>query len=411
MAHSKISLSVLLLSAFIDYAGIAIVFTIFAFLLFDPALHFLPVDTSETVRGLWLGFLIALHPLMQFFSAPVCGALSDRRGRKTLMQGTILLAVVGYFLAVLGVHMQSLLLLALYRILTGIGAGNSSVIAAMVADLSLPSEKARNFGLLSMSMGGGFIVAPLLSSFLTNHFGYIVPFYFPFVLVLLNYWLVVSQLKETVIEKRAAKWSLFQSFTMIRSAFFMKSLRFLFLTHLLFSIGWSFFVEFSAVFLRKQFDFDAGDTGIFYGYGALFYALSAGLLTFPMVKRFGARRILFFGLLMSGLSVLSMLTIHSRLLLWFFVPVAQLFFSFVYPATSTVISDTVSDQMQGEAMGIYHAVNALALGISPFFVGSFVGPHPRSAVFIGGVMMLLASLVFGLFHESQPQEETPLVEG
>ena len=411
MKKNNLSLSVLLLSAFIDYAGIAIVFTIFAFLLFDPSLHFLPAETSETVRGIWLAGLIALHPLMQFFSAPVCGSLSDRRGRKTLMKGTILIAVVGYLMAVIGVHMQSLIFLALYRILTGIGAGNSSVISAMVADISKPAEKAKNFGLLGMSMGAGFIIAPFLSSMLTKHFGYIVPFYFPLGLVLINYWLVVTKLDETVTERRSGKLGLFCALTMMRRAVEMKSLRFVFLTHLLFSIGWSFFVEFSAVFLRKQFDFDASDTGIFYGYGAVFYALSAGLLIFPMVKRFGARRILFAGLLMSGLGVLTMLTIHSRTFLWLYIPFAQMFFSFVYPATSTIISDTVSDKAQGEAMGIYQGVSALALGISPFFVGSFVGPHPNIAVFIGGIMILLASVVFGVFHRPIPQEERPLVEG
>lgn len=76
------SFLVLLLSGFINYAGIAIVYPIFAFLLFDTDMLFFAEGTSDAIRGLWLGILIALYPIMQFFGAPVLGALSDLRGRK-----------------------------------------------------------------------------------------------------------------------------------------------------------------------------------------------------------------------------------------------------------------------------------------------------------------------------------------
>ena len=281
----------------------------------------------------------------------------------------------------------------------------------MTADLSAPEEKAKNFGLMSMSMGAGFIVAPFLSSVLTKQFGYIVPFYFPLLLVLLNLALVVWKLPETVLEKSFEKISAFRAVTMIRRAFEMTDLRFVFLTHLVFSIGWSFFIEFISLFLRSQFGFDASDTGLFYGFGAVFYALSAGLLIFPLIKWAGANRVLFTGLFMSGVSVLGMLLIHTRFVLWLYIPVAQLFLSFIYPATSTVISNTASEKVQGEALGISHAVNALALGISPFFVGTFVGPHPNIAVVVGGGTMIIASLVFGLFHCRRPRSAKPQVEG
>ncbi|MCH9704369.1 MAG: MFS transporter, partial [Chlamydiae bacterium] len=315
----KSALSVLYFSAFIDYAGVAIVFTLFTFLLFDPTLHFLPFGTSDATRGLVLAILTALHPLAQFFSAPICGVLSDKRGRKSLMKSTVLLQVVGYSLAVFAVISQNIWLLVLYRLLTGIGAGNSSVIAAMVGDLSTPENKAKHFGLLSMSMALGFIVAPLFSSLLSAYFGILVPFCLPLALVILNYILVRTKLQESLVQKSSKKLSPFVALTMIRRSFDMKHLRFVFLAHLLFSIGWSFFVEFNGVFLRAHFAFSAVDMGLFYGYGALFYAFSAALFILPMVKRFGATRVLFLGLLLSGLSVLGMLTFHSRLILWLYV--------------------------------------------------------------------------------------------
>ncbi|MFN0065759.1 MAG: MFS transporter [Chlamydiales bacterium] len=396
--HKKISLSVLFLSAFIDYAGVAIVFTIFAFLLFDPALSFFPPEASEWTRGMWLGVLIALHPLMQFFSSPILGAVSDLRGRKKPLIWSLVISLVGYFFAIVGVHYESLWFLAFYRILAGIGAGNSSILSATVSDLSTSEEKAKNFGFLSMSMGAGFIIAPLLGGFLSKHFGYVIPFFFPFLLVILNLLLVVWRLQETRPVATLKRIGIFQSFTMMQRAFKIKELRFLYLSLLFFSIGWSFFIEFISLFLRKQYGFTAHETGIFYGYGAIFYAVCSGFLIFPVIRRITATRAFLWSMFLAGVSIIALLFIQSRILLWAYVPIAELFLAFVYPAATTVISLTAAESEQGEAIGISHAVNALALGISPFFVGSFVGPYPQAAVWIGGGMMIVASLIFGLYY-------------
>jgi DHA1 family tetracycline resistance protein-like MFS transporter len=90
----KPSLYIALFVAFIDYMGVGLIYPLFSSMLFDPELSLVSLETSEGMCGLWLGILIALMPLAQFFSAPVWGAFSDNKGRKNPLQLSIFVALL-----------------------------------------------------------------------------------------------------------------------------------------------------------------------------------------------------------------------------------------------------------------------------------------------------------------------------
>lgn len=398
----------LLLSGFIDYAGIALVYPIFAYLLFDPSYHFFTPETSDAIKGLWLGVLIALYPLMQFFSSPVLGALSDRKGRKRLLLISLVISFSGYLFAIWGVLNHSLFYLALYRILVGIGAGNGSIISASVADLSTKETKGRNFGLLSMSFGAGFTIAPFFGGFLVNSYGYLIAFVLPLALVLLNALLVIWKLHDSCKPVPGSKVSLFMSFSLLKRAASFVSLKGLFLSLLIFTIGWAFFTEFCTLFLVDRFDFKPEATGVYFGFAGLCYALSAGFLAPMIAKKIGAGRALCLSQLLSGVGIMALIFIRTPLALWIYTPLLEFLMSFVYPTTSTVISNRVSSKVQGEAMGIYQAINALAIALSPFFGGALVGAYPWVIVVVGGVIMSLGGVAFLLYHRPHT-EGVPLI--
>jgi MFS transporter, DHA1 family, tetracycline resistance protein len=404
--QKKSTLFLLMLSAFIDYAGVAMVFTVFAFLLFDPSLHFFTKEISLATRGLWLGVLTALHPLFQFLSAPVYGALSDLRGRRRLMIISLLFSLVGYACAILGVWMENLGMLALYRILVGLGAGNCSLINAIVADISSQKEKARHFGYMSMSLGVGFTVAPFLSGVITRHFGYLFPFILPLILVIANLILVIRWLPETHPVQKEGMVHPLRALFLVKKAWDFKHLRALFLSLLFFSTGWSFFYEFAALYLKAFYDFSPKETGYFYGYSALFYSISAGVFVYPVTKWFEINRALVFTMFASGFLLLGIFFLPSSFFIWLYVPFFQIALAFVYPTLSTVISNSVSDDQQGEVYGIYHAVIAFAMAISPAFAGGAIGVKPALCVLFGGAMMLVAGIVnWLLYYRFLPQEQ------
>ncbi|MCC5831769.1 MAG: MFS transporter [Chlamydiales bacterium] len=399
MRNRKLTLAILLLSGFIDYAGVAIVYPLLAYLLFDPHFHFLPIDASITVRGLWLGILIALHPLFQFFFSPIFGSLSDLRGRKRLLILTFWVSLFGYGLAIFGMHYQNLLLIALFRIFTGIGGGNCSIVSAITADISTHENKAKHFGLLNMSFGAGFTLGPFLGGVMGESFGLTAPFVTAFILVLINLLLVQWKLAETRSVFIPGRVRFFSSFYQIREAARMPELRFIFLGLMIFSLGWSFFTEFVPLFLIDRYQFNPAQIGAYYGYTGAFYSLSAGLLIYPITRRLGIQRALVISMLFSGIYLLLFLKIDSSLLLWLYLPLLQFFLAFAYPAIAALISNKVSDERQGEVMGIYQSVIALALTITPFCSGSLVGSYPFLTVLVSGVLMASAACTVMLQRE------------
>lgn len=398
----RVSFITVLFSEFIDYAGVAIAYPLFAYMLFEPSLHFLPEGTSNQVRGMWLGILLALYPLLQFFCAPIFGTLSDLRGRKKLLCWTRGLAVLGYGLAYLGCLFESISLLALYRICVGVSAGNCSIVSAIVADISLPENKAKNYGLLNMAFGAGFTLGPFLGGMLFHYVDLSTPFLTAMCLVGLNWVLVTWLFRETLTSPRKGKIGLFDSISRIKQAIAMRELRFLFLTLLVFSFGWSFFTEFIPIFLIDHYAMTPAFIGWYYGYVGFFYAISAGFLIYPSIRRLKMEKALGLSMLFSGIYLCFFLMIEDKRLLLLYLPLSQFFLSFPYPVICALISNRVNAERQGEAMGIYQAVIALALTITPLCGGFVVGNHPYLAVLVSGILMVAAALIYTFLKDEVP---------
>jgi len=400
--HNRASFLTVLFSEFMDYAGVAIAYPLFAYMLFEPTLHFLPAHTPNDVRGIWLGILLALHPFMQLISAPIFGMLSDWMGRKKLLCWTRGLAIIGYGIAFLGCQFESIALVAVYRVFVGLAAGNCSIVSAVIADISLPENKAKNYGLLNMAFGAGFTLGPFLGGLLFHYSHLSTPFLAALFLAFLN-WVVVSwKFKETLIQPRKVKIGIFAAVSQIKKGIAMRELRFLFLTLLIFSFGWSFFTEFIPVFLIDRYNMGPSKIGWFYGYISFFYALSAGFLIYPFIRKFNMERSLTFSMLGAGVYLWLFLTIQNTNLLWIYLPLTQFFQSFAYPVICALISNRVSLQRQGEVMGIYQAVIALALTITPLFGGLVVGDHPYLAILMSGSFMVLAACCHSFLRDENP---------
>lgn len=398
----RVSFLTVLFSEFIDYAGVAIAYPLFAYMLFEPSLHFLPEGTQSDVRGIWLGILLALYPLCQFISAPFFGTLSDLRGRKKLLCWTRGLAIVGYGLAYLGCHFENIALLALYRVCVGLAAGNCSIVSAIVADISSSEDKAKNYGLLNMAFGAGFTLGPFLGGMLFHYVDLSTPFLVAMGLVVTNFILISWKFKETLTTPRQLKIGLFAGVLQIKQALAMRELRFLFLTLLVFSFGWSFFTEFIPVFLIERYHMSPAGIGWYYGYTGFFYAISAGFLIYPFIRLLKMERALSLSMLFSGIYLGLSLVIDDQRLLWIYLPLSQFFLSFAYPVICALISNRVSADRQGEAMGIYQAVIALALTITPLCGGLVVGNRPYLAVIVSGALMAFAAAIHTFLKDEVP---------
>jgi DHA1 family tetracycline resistance protein-like MFS transporter len=279
------------------------------------------------------------------------------------------------------------------RIIVGIGTGNAAVVYAGIADISKPEEKAKHFGLASMSGGIGFTLGPFLGGFLSS-WGFATPFLFSIACSLVNLTLVIFWFSETHHVRRKVELSLMLGLKNLKKAFKVPVLRTFFLTFFFFCVGWSFYWEFIPVTWIKEYFLTPSQVGDFYAYGAAFYAISSGLLIRPIVSRFKPVSVFFFALALLPFSIFPLLFYSKVSVFWVFIPIQQFLIALVFPTGATIISNSVSEDSQGEIMGILQSVDSFAFGTSPLIAGAFVGLSTHAPIIVAGGFMLLASLMF-----------------
>jgi DHA1 family tetracycline resistance protein-like MFS transporter len=392
----KMSFFILCLGAFLNWMGYGLVYPIFAVSIFNENPIFLAL-ASKALQGFWLGVLIAASPTAQFFSAMAIGALSDRMGRKPVLQISFLVILLGYLLSAFGIWERSFLIVILGRVITGVGAGNISAINASVADISEHSSKARNFALIAMANGIGFAIGPLIGGKLSA-FGYGMPFIFAGLLTLLIFILTAFWFKETLRKKKTATTIVSQLQHLITKTVFQK-FRVLFPAFFLFCFGWSYYWEFIPVTWIKNYGLDASQIGNFYAYGAAFYALSSGLLIRPIVARFQGPLLLFLACAALGGSLLPLA--HAQLqLYWFLIPIQQFLIALIFPVGTAIVSNAVPEDEQGQAVGGFQSLQAFAFAATPFFGGMVSALNYNIPLVLSGAAMFLASLVL-LFYKKK----------
>jgi DHA1 family tetracycline resistance protein-like MFS transporter len=113
----------------------------------------------------WFGLMGMSWALMQFIFSPIQGALSDQIGRKPVVILSNLGMAVSYAATALA---QSVPILFIARVISGISAASVSTAYAYIADVYPPEDRPRYFGFLGAGFGLGFIVGPLIGGSLAS---------------------------------------------------------------------------------------------------------------------------------------------------------------------------------------------------------------------------------------------------
>jgi DHA1 family tetracycline resistance protein-like MFS transporter len=247
----------LLFTVFIDSLCFGLVFPIFSALIMNPEQSILPMETTLNMRGWLYGILISAFCVGQFFGGPVLGALSDRMGRKKVLLITLWINFATCLIAGFSILAQSVIFLLIARLLNGGSAANWSIAQSIIVDRSSEEEKTKNFGLLGMAWGTGFVIGPFVGGILTEPdfiFGgaLTTPFWFSAALCLLNILLLKKRLEESLPSNQMAKISWMAGIHHLKKAFASVKLRSIFLMMFIFCVGWGFFTEFSPIFLMHR---------------------------------------------------------------------------------------------------------------------------------------------------------------
>lgn len=108
----------------------------------------------------WLG---TTYALMQFFFAPVLGALSDRFGRRPVLLTALFGSGLDYFAMALA---PSVPWLFVTRAINGLSGASMATANAYIADITAPQKRAAAFGMIGAAFGLGFTIGPLMGGVL-----------------------------------------------------------------------------------------------------------------------------------------------------------------------------------------------------------------------------------------------------
>lgn len=402
MKQSK-PLPTIFLTVFLDLLGVGLIIPILAPLLLGKESELFSESTDFSTRTIIFGLLMASYSFSQFFSSPILGSLSDKYGRRNLMIFSLIATIIGYLLFTIGIHFNSLFLLFLGRIIPGLSSGNITIAYSSLADVSTPAEKTKNFGLVGMAFGLGFVVGPFIGGHLANNkissfFSFETPFVFATLLSIINLYLVYRNFPETLKEKKKEEISLFKGIKNIIIAFSSKKTRRLNVVIFINTLGFAFFTQFFLVILVDKFNFRQENIGTLYGFLGLWVAISQGLIIRPLSKRLRPEKIAIFTLPLLSLALFLLYFPQESFFLYLIIPLIAFSQSSSNSSLTATVSNLARDDEQGEKLGITLSMNFLAQSIPPLIGGALVAKFIYMPVFASSGLVLIAWLIFITFY-------------
>jgi len=347
------------------------------------------VDLSQA--ALWGGTLTVVYAINQFIFSPAVGGLSDAYGRRPVLLIALFVMAADYL--IMG-FAQSLWLLFIGRFIGGITAATQSTAAAYMADISTSEDKAKNFGLLGAAFGIGFILGPMIGGLLAEY-GSRAPFFAAAAITFANMLFGYFVLPESVTEqtKRRFEWRRANPFGTFKQMKKLPALMPMLIVYLLLSIAFFVYPSVWAFFGRAQFNWDARMVGLSlaaYGFGI---AIIQGVLIRPILGYLGEKRTALLGMCLHLLTFLMYPLMSQTWHVFAYMPIS-VFSAVAVPALQGLMSNSVSDNAQGELQGAMSSLTAIATIVSPFLMTRVFSYFTRdeTPVFLPSAPFLLSAL-------------------
>jgi len=410
MKNKEFKILPIFFTVFIDLLGLGIIIPILPTVILNPMAEMLPMSYDFSLRTIIYGFLIASYPIMQFFGAPVLGVLADQKGRKKILALSLIGTLVGYVLFAIGILVSNIWLLFISRMIDGFTGGNISIAQSAIADISDETNKAKNFGIIGMAFGLGFVIGPYVGGKLSDPsivswFSFDTPFWFAVVLVSINLILVAYLFPETLKTKKEGKIDLLAGFKNINKARHNESLRTIFLVIFLLTIGFNFFTQFFQVFLIGKFKFDQSHIGNLFAYMGLWIAIAQGAFLRPLSKRFSPEQIMPYSIILLAIVFPVLLIPKEPLWIYVVIPFIAVFQGLTQPNGTAIVSSLSDKTSQGEILGMNQSIVSLAQAIPPIIAGFLTSVSMNLPTMFAAGTTFAAWIVFVTVFRSSRKEK------
>lgn len=391
-SNRSAAISFIFITLLIDVTGIGLIIPVVPGLI-GQLIHGTVSDASR-----YSGWLTFAYAAMQFLFAPLLGNLSDRYGRRPVLLLSLFGLGVDYIFLALA---PSIGWLFLGRIIAGLGGASFTTATAYIADISTPTNRAQNFGMVGAAFGVGFILGPVIGGLLVEY-GLRVPFMVAAGLSLLNcaYGYFVLPESLSVADRRHFDWKRSNPLSSIRQLKKYPAVSGLVASYFLIYLATNSVQSTWSFFTIQQFSWNAKIIGLSLGLvGLLVGIVQGGLIRFinPLI---GNKRSVYLGMALYTIGlVLFSFASQSWMMFLFLVPYCLGGIS--GPAIQSIISGQVPSNQQGELQGGLTSIMSLTNIIGPVLMTSLFShfTKPSANFKFAGASFFLGSILmaWGLF--------------
>jgi MFS family permease len=349
-----------------------------AFLLFPTMpLRILALGGTKAQAGLFLGFLT----FSSAFSAPFCGTLGDRLGRRVmLIAGTLVILMLS---AVYAVSTSLWVILPAALVHGFFWSGLLAACSALVTQIIPPERRAEGFGYSGMASVLGVAVAPALGIYLF-HYGWIWV-----CLAMGALTLAAGAILLRIREERTGPRSLagFFSQGLVERHVFVLALALFFC-----SFGYGGVTSFVALYAQES---GTHPTGIFFTVFALTVILSRPFIG-RMADRVGRPRILVPCLASTSLGI-GLLAISGNLpVMLASALVLGVGFGSVYPVLAAHVMERVDSSRRGATFGSMLLAFDTGIGTGSILLGVCIEHYGYRPAFGLGALVALTAIPYFL---------------
>jgi multidrug resistance protein len=398
-------LIVLMITAFVDMVGFAMVL---------PLLPFYAASMGAT--GLIVGLLISTFSVAQLVSAPTWGKISDHFGRRPAVITGLLISSAAY--VVFGLA-GTIWVLLVSRVIQGVGGGTVGVLQAYVADASHPDERAKGLGWLSAATSAGAVIGPVFGSLFVDWWGHRGPGFGAAGFCVLSSLFAWKYLRESAGMRTTTETAL-----PVKSLGVEGSALARVVTHpgepaprliWIYTIAIGGFygtAPLLSLLFADRLNVTERNVGWFITYfGAMGVLVRAGILG-TAVKRLGEARLARLGLVLlaAGLGVIAIA--HSYLTTLIAITLMPLGTAFLFPCITALLSRVVPSRERGLHMGVQQTYGGLSRVVFPILAGFLMdrfgtgSPYALAAVLVAATLVLTPPLeeYMGSRKTASPQQ-------
>ncbi|MBI2571131.1 MAG: TCR/Tet family MFS transporter [Candidatus Schekmanbacteria bacterium] len=350
--------------------------------------------------GHFVGLISASYAITQFLCAPLLGALSDRFGRRPVILAALCGLGVDYVIQGMA---PSLAWLFVGRVIAGAMGASYTAANAYIADVSTVETRARNFGLVGVAFGLGFIFGPALGGILGGiHLR--LPFFVAAGLALLNCLYGLFVLPESLPREERSSFSLRRNHPLAS----MRRLRAyplvagLAMAFVLASLAHRGLESVWVLYTQARYGWDEKTNGLVLALVGLMATIVQGGLIRPIIAQVGERTAVIAGL---GVAAVTFLGYGLASRGWMILPLIALgsLGGISGPAIQAIIAGEIPPSEQGKVQGALTSLVSLTNIAAPliFTAGLFAyfasqsapAPLPGAPFLVGAVLFALSLVV------------------